>query len=473
MTRRLLLALLVLVAVGAAVWFATAKPPIAVETARVQRGTVLESLDEDGLVRSDVEADLAVPVAGRLERLLVRTGDRVQQGQLIAVVERDTQQASTARAEAELRAAETAVAQAAQRAAAEDVAAEAAVDEAEAAASAAEARLQTVEEGTRRQDLVSARAAVAHAEASLREAESGAARARNLLDRGYIPPAEEEAARTRLAGARTALQQAQARLSLAQEGPRGSEREAARADRDRAAAVRRSAEARRLQALTAAREVEAAEARLEAARAAVQQARAGLTQAEVRAPRPGVITLEEVEPGETVTPQTRLARIVDPAKVWVEVLIDENDRGKIREGQEVQLLSDAWPDRPAKGRVASIDAYAQLKRVLRGTPTQDEDRVFRARVDILPGGPPLQPGMSVFAEVVLRKLDDVLFISREAVVTREGDWFAFVARDGRAEQRKLDVGVRDIQRVQILKGLAEGEDVVLNPGNLQDGARLR
>lgn len=473
MSRRTILVLLVLVLITVGVWFATAKPPLDVETARVERGTVLESLDEDGLVRSDVEADLAVPVAGRLERFLVRTGDRVRQGQIVAYVERDSQEASVQRARAERKAAESAVEQARQRAAAEGVAADAAVLEAEAAAEAAEARLQTVEEGTRSQDLESARAALQQAEAAEREAASAAKRARTLLKKGYIPPSEAEAADTRLASARSALQQARSRLSLAREGARPSEREAARADRDRAMAARGTAEARRMQALTAAQEVEAAQARLEAAKAAVEQAQAGMIQAEVRAPRDGVITVEDVEPGETVTPQTRLARIVDPAKVWVEILVDENDRGKVKEGQEVQLLSDAWPDRPAKGRLARIDAYAQLKRTLRGTPTQDEDRVFRARVDILPGGPPLQPGMSVFAEVVLRKLDDVLFISREAVVTREGDWFAFVNAGNRAEQRKLEVGVRDINRVQVLEGLVEGEEVVLNPGNLQDGARLK
>lgn len=473
MSRRALLALLLLLIVGFAGWRLTARAPVAVSLARVERGTVLESLDEDGLVRSDVEADLAAPASGRLERFLVRTGDRVRAGQPVAIVEQGNQQAAVDRAQAEVRAAQTALEQAARRAAAEDAAAAAEVRSSQAATDAAAARLRTVQEGSRRQEVATAEAALEQARATWDEARSALRRAQRLLDEGYIPPAEVEAAQAREASARATRDQAASRLSLAREGARASEVEAAQAEHERALAGQEGAQARVLQAEAAAREVEAAEARVQAARANLEGARAGLSQTEVRAPRAGVITLEEVEPGETVGPQTRLARVVDPSRIWVEILVDENDRGKVKPGQEVQLLSDAWPDRPAKGRLAALDAYAQLKRTLRGTPTQDEDRVFRARVDLEPGGPPLHPGMSVFAEVILRRLEGVLFVPREAVVTREGRWLVFVARNGRAEERVLDVGVRDVERVEVRKGVSEGEEVVLNPGTLQDGARLR
>ncbi len=471
--KRLLVALVLLAALAAAAWLATARAPLEVTLATVERGHVLESLDEDGLVRSDVEADLAAPAAGRLERFLVKTGDHVRQGQVVALVEQGSQQAALDRARAEVRAAQTALAQAERRGSAEQTAAEAEMRAAGAATRAAEARLRTLREGSRPQEVSAAEAALDQARATWQEALQARGRAERLLKEGYIPPAEAEAAQAREAAARAARDQAASHLSLAREGSRRSDLEAAEAEAERSRTGTQAARARQMQAEAAVREVEAAAARLAAARAALQGARANLEQTEVRAPRAGVVTLEDVEPGETVGPQTRLARLVDPQRVWVEILVDENDRGKVRTGQEVELLSDAWPDRPARGTLSAVDAYAQLKRVLRGTPTQDEDRVFRARVDLKPGGPPLQPGMSVYAEVILRRLEQVLFVPREAVVTREGRWLVFVAHQGRARERVLEVGVRDVARVEVRQGVSEGEKVVLNPGALRDGTRIR
>lgn len=472
MKRRLLL-LLALVALAGVAWLATARAPRSVHVAPVERGTVLESLDEDGLVRSDVEADLAAPAGGRLERFLVRTGDRVRAGQLVALVEQGSQRAAVERARAEVRAAEVARTQALQRSQAEDASAAAEIRAARAAAEAAAARWETVREGSRPQEVEASEAALAQARAAWVEALAARRRAERLLREGYIPPAEAEAAVAREASARATRDGAASRLSLAREGARTSELEAARAERDRALAGQDAAAARELQARATARELQAAEARLQAARAALEGARAGLSQTEVRSPRAGLITLEDVEPGETVGPQTHLARVVDPGRVWVEILVDENDRGKVEVGQAVDLLSDAWPDRRCRGRLASVDAYAQLKRLLRGTPTQDEDRVFRARVELEPGGPPLLPGMSVFAEVILRRLEGVLYVPRDAVVTREGRWLVFAVRNGRAEERELEVGVRDVARVEVRRGVSEGEQVIMNPGTLRDGERVR
>lgn len=474
--RALALILLGLLVLTAVFFFVSGSEAVEVTAGRVERGSVSDKLDEDGLVKSGVEAALAPRTQGRLARVLVKTGERVRVGQLVAELESDDLKAALRVAEANEQAAAAAVEQARARLQAEHRAVAAELTGSQAARQVASANLDRLENGSRPQELATARAQLASAEAAERESRANLARTRQLFEQGYVSAQQLDAARTALSASEAGREQARQQLSLLREGARREERQAARGELARAGAQVEGARARQSQLAVLEGEVSSSQARLEAATASVAQARAQLAQAEVRAPGAGEIVLEDLQPGESVGPTVPVARLVDPDRIWIEVLLDENDRGKVSPGQSVVVTTDAYPEVEFAGKLKSIDALAQLKRELRGTPTQDEDRVFRARVELTSPevkGSQLYPGMSVFAEVVLRKLENVLFVPREALVSREGKWVVLLVDGSRARERVVKTGSRDASRVEILEGLSEGETVVLNPGNLRDGARLR
>jgi len=84
--KRLLVVLLAAAAVGAAVW-ALAPAPVAVDGARVARGGFEEVVEEDGRTRVRNRFVVSAPLAGRLDRIALRAGDRVDEGALVAVLE--------------------------------------------------------------------------------------------------------------------------------------------------------------------------------------------------------------------------------------------------------------------------------------------------------------------------------------------------------------------------------------------------
>ncbi len=474
--RALALILLGLLVLTAVFFFVSGSEAVEVTACRVERGSVSDKLDEDGLVKSGVEAALSPRVQGRLARLLARTGERVEAGQLVAELESDDLKAALRVAQANEQAAAAALEQARARLAAEQRAVAAELTGSQAAREVASANLDRLENGSRPQELSTARAQLTSAEAAERESRANLTRSQQLFEQGYVSAQQVDAARTALSASQASREQARQHLSLLREGARQEERQAARGELARAGAQVEGARARQGQLAVMEGEVAASSARLEAASASVAQARAQLAQTEVRAPGAGEIVLEDVQPGESVGPTVPVARLVDPDRIWVEVLLDENDRGKVSPGQSVLVTTDAYPEVEFAGKLKSIDALAQLKRELRGTPTQDEDRVFRARIELASSEgntSQLFPGMSVFAEVVLRKLENVLFVPREALVSREGKWVVLAVDGSRAHQRVVKTGSRDASRVEIVEGLSEGDQVVLNPGNLRDGARLR
>ncbi len=469
-TALLLLLVAVAVGLGAARYFRA--PAVSVKTEAARVDSVVEALDEDGLVRSDTEVTLAPRVQGRLQKLVVQSGQRVARGQLVAELERADLKAALDVALANERAAEVALQESRTRLALQGEKTSADLRTASASARAAEALLRKAESGARPQEKRSAEAALQRAQARWEEARRDLERRRLLFSRGFIPRSELEAAQTNLRVSEAAVTEARQSVSLALEGPRPEDREAARADVERTQAQVDAAHAQERQVELSAHEITAAEARLEAARGQVRQAQAALDQGGLVSPAAGIIDLERRQPGDLVGPQTPVARLTDPDRVWVEVLIDENDRGKVKVGQRVTLTSDAYPEGDFAGRLTRLDSVDFLKRELRNTPTQDEDRVFRARVNLESGKGKLFPGMSVFAEIVLHRQDHVLTIPREALVNREGRWLVLVDRGGVAREVEIEVGQRDVNRVEVKKGLTAGDLVVLNPGALAGGTRL-
>lgn len=409
---------------------------------------------------------------GRLQRILVARGSRVREGQLLAELDLTELRSALQQLQAQERAAGQSLEQARRQLALARERSAADLQAAAAGVTVSEAQRQKLEAGVRREQIEALEATKERARVRLQETERDLRRRRMLFANGAVSRADLETFESARRNAELQLQEVQARLSEARRGPVVEDRQLARAEVVRAQAGYRTASAQSLQVDVAEAALHEAEERLQSVRAQVRQAETKIEQAQIRAPRAGVVEWEELEPGEMVNPGQTVLRLVDPQRLYIELLLDEGDRAQARVGAPVTVTSDAYPGEEFHGRLEAIEAQAFLKRQLRNTPTQDEDRVFRSRVRLDNATGKLFPGMSVFAQVVLSRRNDVLVVPRQACINREGEWIVYRYANGRAERKTIETGQKDIAQIEVLKGLQVGDQVVLNPGTLQDGARL-
>jgi RND family efflux transporter MFP subunit len=201
-----------------------------------------------------------------------------------------------------------------------------------------------------------------------------------------------------------------------------------------------------------------AEAEARAVRAAAEAARRRLDDYVVRAPADGLVLRRDAEVGEVVDTPAALFWIGEPRPLRVTAEVDEEDIAQVREGQDVLLRADAFPGRVLTATVAQI------------TPKGDATRkAYRVRL-ALPEDTPLLIGMTVEANIVLRRTEDAVLVPPAAV--RDGR--VFVVRQQVVERRTVELGIEGPRAVEVRYGLARGEAVVLDPpAGLVDGQAVR
>lgn len=193
--------------------------------------------------------------------------------------------------------------------------------------------------------------------------------------------------------------------------------------------------------------------------AAVSELAAKLADTEVRAPIDGVVLARLVEAGELVTQNGILFRIGDLRTLVFECAVDEADIGRLSEGKKAAVSLYAFPGQTFHGEIFEIlpDADRTKKSFL-----------VKVRASDAPKG--LRSGMSAEVNIIVDEHPNVILAPTEAVDVNNTVW---VVQNGKLEKRTVRVGVRDMIRVEILSGLAEGEQVVISSTDgLKPGARV-
>ena len=347
-----------------------------VEATPVVRADVVQTVVTSGRVLPPTETELGVPFSGTVREVLVDDGYRVEAGQVLIVID--------------------------------DEAARAALEEAEATAAQARARL----EQARDQNLAIASEQVRQARVSAQQAERELDRAEYLHGLGGIPRADLESAQQARDLARSRVAEATARA----EGASASE-------------------------------VELAEAQLAQATAAVAAARDTLDRTIVRAPAEGVVVDRRVDPGAAVQAGATLIEIVTSGPTQLVVEPDESNLALLEVGQRAIASAEAYPERTFMARVAWI------------APSVDPERgTIEARLDVPEPPPYLRLDMTVSVEIVTGRAEDALVVPRAAVrdIASGAPW-VLVIEDGRATRREVELGLRGEEVVEVRRGLREGE----------------
>jgi HlyD family secretion protein len=215
--------------------------------------------------------------------------------------------------------------------------------------------------------------------------------------------------------------------------------------------------------LTAAAAITKAQAALEQQQAAVSQAEENLNNATIVSPMDGVVLSRDSEIGTAVSSilvlgsgATLIMTIGDLNEVYVKGKVDESDIGKVYLGQPARITVESFKDQKFDGRVTKISPMGAEK---------DNVTTFEVRVSISNERHILKALMTANAEIVLEEHKHVLAIPEGAVLYNKDKSTAAQLPDPTNEKgvRKVAIvtGISNGAKTEIVKGLTEGQQVVL------------
>lgn len=276
------------------------------------------------------EVNLAFLVSGRIDKLMVREGEHIRQGQLLASLDA-----------AHL---------------------EYAMEAARAHVDAQAQVLAALRAGTRPEDIRKLEADRDAAAATLRNAEASLRRIDDLARRKLASPQQRDDARTAVDAAHARLKAAEEALALGVAGPRKED-------------------------------IAAAQATLEALQAQYALAQRNLADSKLHSPSDGIIRTRILEVGDMASPQTPVYTIALTNPIWVRAYIDEPDLGHIHPGMVATIHTDSYPGKTYRGWVGYISPTAEFTPKSVETPEVRSDLVYQVRVFVCNPRDELRLGM--------------------------------------------------------------------------------
>ena len=351
---------------------------VAVDTDTVSRGEMSVGITDDGVTRADELYVVSAPVTGYLSRIELEAGDAVVRGALITRMTGRPSSPLDQRTRDEMRGA-----------------------------------------------LAAARAAESGASAAYEQSQRDLERAEAIYERGFLPQAQLEAARTRVATNRSAQQQARADIA-------------------------------RLQSMLANPSGEGSGANID-----------------VRAPAEGEVLSVINESEGVIAEGTPLMTIGNPASIEVVVDLLSREAVRVKPGDRVEITQWGGPD-PLTGTVERIEPFGKLRISALGIEEQRVNVIIRFDAASASQGARLGHGYQVDATIGLWRADDTLRVPIGALFRGpEGEWQVFAVENGRARVRTVELGQINDQHAQLTGGLDEDATVIINPGSaIEDGMRV-
>jgi HlyD family secretion protein len=416
---------------------------------KVIKRTIMETVSASGRIYPEKEVKISSDVSGQIVELLVREGDSVRVGQLLARVNPEIYKDQVERGEA-------------------------GVNASKAQYLNAQAQLQSIESRK-----VQAAAQKDQIAAQLANTRSSYDRNDKLHKDGVISDSEFE--------------QSQATLRQNEANLRSSE-----------ASVQSS-----IADLEGSRQaLEAQGYNVKSSEASLKELKTSLNKTSIYSPVDGIVTKLSIQKGERVvgTAQmsgTEIMRIANMNSMEVRVDVSENDIVKVATGNEVEIDVDAFSGRKFKGTVSEIANTASNAFTAAGLPNLSTDQVtnFEIKIridaksysDLVRGGrSPFHPGLSASVNIRTNTVADASSVQVAAVTTREDiDETARKIKEAAKdenEQKKVDKkavikevvfivsgdtakmvevksGIQDNKYIQIISGLKEGDEVIAEPYN--------
>jgi multidrug efflux pump subunit AcrA (membrane-fusion protein) len=256
---------------------------------------------------------------------------------------------------------------------------------------------------------------------------------KDLLRQGAIPRRDLEAAVVALAQARSQNEQAQKQL----------------AD---------------LQRLGKEQELKSARGSKESAEGKFRNAAALLSYSLIKSPIDGVVTDRPLYEGDLATANQPILTVMNLSLLIGKAHIPQAEAAQLQVGNPAELTI-AGLDEPVKGRVSLV------------SPALDPgSTTVEVWVEVRKPDPALRPGMTVAISMTAKTATDAIVVPAAAVFRSEeaGDYVLVAGSDGKAHQKKVQVGIRNKDSAQILSGINAGDPVITTGGyGLPDGTLVK
>ncbi len=379
----------------------TSEEDIAQLTVPVAAKNITLRITASGMVQPIQNVNISPKNPGILSQLYVEQGDQVKQGQIIARMDSADIQAEVDQFDADLK--------------------------------QAQAKLAEAVAGNRPQEIAKALAQVDSARAKVVYTSEQVKRYRYLYQQGAERKQLLDQAISDDNSASSGLREVQKQLSLMQIGTRPEQ----------------------IAQYQAA--VKGAEAKLRAAFVKLQDTI-------IRAPFSGIVTQKYANIGAFVTPTTSASTSASATSSSIvalasglEVLakIPETDIGRIKQGQQVEIVADAYPDQVFKGHVRLVAPEAVK---------EEGVTLFQVRVVIDTGLDKLRSGLNVDLTFLGDQVNDALLVPTVAIVTEKGNTGVLVP-DAKNKPlfHSVTIGSQMKDQTQILEGVKLGDRVFVNP----------
>lgn len=223
--------------------------------------------------------------------------------------------------------------------------------------------------------------------------------------------------------------------------------------------------------------IASAEEQVRVAQRQVELQQTDLDNTIIRAPFTGIAISKDAQPGEMVSPvsagggftRTGISTIVDMRSLEVEVEVNESYIGRVKAGQDVTAILNAYPDWQIPSRVITI------------IPTADRQKAtVLVRIAFKQLDPRILPDMGV--KVTFLREDTqpaaaaaqpTVLAPKAAIMAASDQNFAFVVHGDAVERRAVRLGGPDGDRIEVIAGLKGGDRVVISPPPaLADGAKV-
>ena len=199
------------------------------------------------------------------------------------------------------------------------------------------------------------------------------------------------------------------------------------------------------------------------AKAAQEDAVAQLEDTVIKAPIDGIVIGKPIPAGQTVAPGIStpmvLMTVADMSQMQIKTQVDESDIGKVTEGQAVSFTVDAYPGRTFYGEVTSISHKANIQ----------QNVVYYPVIINVNESSGLKPTMTARVTIHVGEVQNALLVPLTAVKENKAGRYVQVLRDGQPQSAIITTGLMNDEKVEVLSGLKDGDQIVLPQSRTQGG----
>lgn len=296
---------------------------------------------------------------------------------------------------------------------------------------------------------------------------------KRLFDKGFVTKSEVEndqvnadKARLKVDSAKTALD-----LFIKYEFIKTSEETVSKYDealrgleRTRKEAVSKLAQARA--------KLKGAEGRYAGERKRLDQLREQIDKCTITAKFPGLVVYgnpndppwrseERIRVGASIWERTTILTIPDMTKMGVKLGIHESHIKKVGKGLKAKVTADAFPNDPIQGEVMKVAVIPDGNRWF-----NPDSKTYQTTIQLSGSREWLKPGMSAKVEIQVKQLPDVVYVPLQAVSQRDGKQVVFLPGSPPV-LREVEIGEYNDEFIEIKKGLAAGDILLLRPPDEQ------